>query len=307
MSKSSSTKKNNQSPKQKFDPVVIAALIGLTGTIITALFASPVLIALIQRTSASMPTGTSPMLTTPIVSPTNLPSLTQTTSSHCPPDMAIVPSGVFRMGATPNDQEAQNDEKPQREVYLDAFCIEKIEVSNQKYFEYLRKSLPPNTIANLPAVNLSWEDANAYCEGKGYSLPTEAQWEKAARGENEFIYPWGNRWDPTRANYGGTQPRTARPVTDYLDAASPYGILNMAGNVAEWVADWYTDDWYNRMPQTNPFKSIKPTSEATRVVRGGSFVDSSKLLRTSRRDGTSFPDDKFNFLGFRCATKPLSP
>jgi len=222
--------------------------------------------------------------------------------------MALVPAGVFRMGATSNDKDAQDDERPQQEIYLDAFCIQKIEISNQMYFEFLGKTLPSNTISNLPVVNISWHEASAYCEGKGYSLPTEAQWEKAARGENDFIYPWGNRWDAKRANYGETQPRGLRPVTDYSDGASPYGILNMAGNAAEWVADWYADDWYDKMPESNPFKSIQPTGiEATRVVRGGSFVDSKELLRTSRRDGTNFPDDKFDFLGFRCAARPLSP
>jgi formylglycine-generating enzyme required for sulfatase activity len=298
MSKSKSAKNNNTGDKRT-DPAIIVAIIGLIGTVIAALLGGPVIELIRNRSSQTLlPPTTSAALFQP--TSTLYPTSTANSFSGCPSEMAAIPAGYFWMGATPNDQQAQDDEKPQRKIYLDAFCVDKTEVSNQQYYDLLGQTPPPNTIPDLPVVNVTWNDASDFCKTMGDSLPTEAQWEKAARGKNAWIYPWGNNWDPNLANHGGTLPRELRAVTDYPEGASPYGVLNMAGNAAEWVADWYESDWYNKIPNDypNPFEEIP---KATRVARGGSFVDSNINLRTSSREGTYYPDDKFDYLGFRCA------
>lgn len=247
------------------------------------------------------------------ITPTPTLTLTPTATfnpSPCPENMVLIPDGYFKLGAVPGDAEAEPDEMQQTKIFLDAFCMDKTEVSNEAYFQALGQPAPAPSLALLPVVNVTWIEANQYCADHGWALPTEAQWEKAARGEHESLYPWGNDIQglSDRANYGETLPRRLRPVNDYAAGASPHGILNLAGNAAEWVADWYAEDWYARMPDQNPFKSVMPSAlYPTRVVRGGSFVDILSNLRISNRDGTSLPDDQFDYLGFRCAATPSVP
>ena len=235
----------------------------------------------------------------------------------CPAGMNVVPQGAFLMGASDQDPDAHPDEKPQRQVSLDAFCIDHTEVSNEQYAAFLSatnypaplnwngSSYPPGVNQNykdLPVVFVSWIDAQSYCIWQHKKLPTEAQWEKAARGADGLTYPWGNTFDPTKANYGETRPRGLQTVDSYSNGQSPYGVLNMAGNVAEWTSDLYLADAYSRMPDLNP-EGPTDSASGTRVVRGGSYVDAMQNLRTTARLGTVQPTQTQGDIGFRCATQ----
>jgi formylglycine-generating enzyme required for sulfatase activity len=147
-----------------------------------------------------------------------------------------------------------------------------------------------------PVVNVSWFGAKAYCEWAGANLPTEAQWEKAARGTTKQKYPWGNEKPNLKlANYGEIIKDTT-PVGKYIDNKSPYGVFDLAGNVWEWVADWFSSDYYRNSPYRNP---IGPTFRGTRVIRGGSFYCGSNKLRVTYR-GQADPNYQTNDCGFRC-------
>jgi formylglycine-generating enzyme required for sulfatase activity len=232
-----------------------------------------------------------------------------------------VPAGEFLMGSTDADSNAASDEKPQRKVYLDAFLIDRTEVTNAMYARCVQASAcrPPNDVksskrssyygnaqyANYPVVYVSWNDAQAYCKWAGSRLPTEAEWEKAARGPSTGsgggrIYPWGNEPpDAQRSNFAGKAGDTT-PVGAYPVGASPYGALDMAGNVWEWVADWYDEKYYASMPARNP---QGPGSGQNRVRRGGSWYYPQSYVRAANRtsNGPGLVDDG---VGFRCARSP---
>ncbi len=245
--------------------------------------------------------------------------------------MVTVPAGPFLMGTarapdTTFDLALQYDdtEQPQRRVWLDAFEIDRDEVSLGAYLAWLHRqqrqppptlrhlithaltvhAVAPQTIARWPAIAVSWADAAAFCRERAARLPTEAEWEKAARGDEARLFPWGAA-APTAdyAQFGYEQahevPRVA-PVDSGELGRSPYGLRHMAGNAAEWVADWFGIDAYATMPLRNP---TGPASGRYKVVRGGSWKSRPMLLRTATRSG-AVPERQASTIGFRCARSP---
>jgi formylglycine-generating enzyme required for sulfatase activity len=241
-------------------------------------------------------------------------------------EMVKIPAGTFLMGSDKKvDRNAYQPEFPQRRVYLDAYEIDKYEVTTVQFLKFVlatdRKPLIDwqyeggnfqETMANHPVMHVSWFDADAYCRWAGKRLPTSAEWEKAARGEDGRVYPWGN--EPaglSRANFGRTGlsgPVRDRPerlllyppiisVDKYDNGVSPYGVFQLAGNVAEWTADWYDPHYYKTAPDRNPKGPEKGTQ---RAFRGGGWIDSTPSVRPAQRNGTD-PNTKMNWLGFRCA------
>lgn len=232
--------------------------------------------------------------------------------------MVLVPAGEFTMGST----DGSEDEKPVHQVSLDAYYLDKYEVTVGRYAKFLDATGfngPPKWTTmdqplhqKRPIVNVDWSDASNYCEWAGKRLPTEAEWEKAARGADGRIYPWGNEPpDPLRANYGKEKWNNhdaLQPVGQLKDGKSPYGIYDLAGNVWEWVSDWYDPDYYTTSPPQNP---KGPKSGKYKVLRGGSWDLAPENLRSTRRDlniplAPSYESPAYrNFnSGFRCAKNP---
>jgi len=225
-----------------------------------------------------------------------------------PGEMVLIPAGEFTMGS----DEGENDEKPIHKVYLDAYYIDKYEVTNAQYKECVKagKCKKPYDTAwydnqnysNHPVVYVDWYMADTYCEWAGKRLPTEAEWEKAARGTDGRKYPWGNNWCETCCNWEeeGKKDgyRGTAPVGSYESGKSPYGVYDLSGNVWEWVADWYSGNYYQNSPYKNP---TGPSSEAIRVMRGGSWNFSyPDYFRGAVRIWLD-PDSWVNLIGFRCA------
>lgn len=200
-----------------------------------------------------------------------------------PVPMVTIPAGTFKMGSVAG--KGRDDERPQREVHLDAFAIDQVEVTNERYLAFVNASghrNPPSPYGNgmlvsakgieqLPVVQVTWYDAKAYCTWAKKRLPTEAEWEKAARGSDGRLYPWGNDpATPTRAlfdiEWNGEQ--TMRPVGSTPAGDSPYGVKDMSGNAREWVEDWYAPDYYKDAPARNP---TGPEKGVVRSIRGGSW------------------------------------
>lgn len=274
----------------------------------------------ITATETQVPTPTE----TQVPTPTSTAELNLDIGSTLvnPADTAVmvyVPDGEFLMGS--EDSDAFSDEAPEHQVWLDAFWIYQTEVTNEQYRQCVEDGaceLPGNTTnyqnpfyANHPVGFVSWFNADAYCQWAGGQMPTEAEWEKAARGTYGRKYPWGN--EPVtghKANYCDVNCQDhiradtdhndgyaiTSPVGSFPDGASPYGALDMAGNVWEWVADWHSRFYYNRSPYENP---TGPFSGDGRVVRGGSFSSLQRFLRGSFRSYAS-PDGWGDSLGFRC-------
>jgi len=220
--------------------------------------------------------------------------------------MVYVPEGAFTMGS----EEGSVDEKPIHTVTLDVFWIDRTEVTNAMYALCVQSGVcqSPRSknsygvenyygnseYADYPVIYVSWNDASAYCEWAGARLPSEAEWEKAARGTDGRTYPWGDGIDKTYANYSGTG--TTR-VGSYEKGKSPYGVYDMAGNVWEWVADWWGEFYYASSPASNP---PGPVSGKYRVLRGGSWYDVDDYVRSAYR-GRYVPDGSSYVIGFRCA------
>lgn len=212
--------------------------------------------------------------------------------------MILIPAGEFQMGS---DRDAS--EKPRHKVYLPDYYIDKFEVTNQQYLKFCKDtghSLPsllisgviPSGKENHPVVGIGWNDADAYCKWAGKRLPTEAEWEKAARGTDGRTYPWGNAWDQNLCNNRTSPYEDTVPVGSYPKGASPYGVMDMAGNAWEWV-----DDWYKSYPGSPV--AFDETGKL-KVTRGGAYFYSIFLLLTTARHPLP-PDDRSEYNGFRCA------
>ena len=246
-----------------------------------------------------------------------------------------VPAGEFQMGG---ESGGDDDEMPKRQVYLDAFWMDRTEVTNAMFARFVtaksyttdaekegaglvysgsdwrevsgadwRHPAGPTTNINAlddyPVVQVSWNDAQAYCQWAGATLPTEAQWEKAARGTDGRVYPWGNQAatceyaviDDGSGN-GCGKGNAPWAVGIKSKGAGPYGTLDMAGNVWEWVADWYDSKYYASSPASNP---TGPSSGQYRVMRGGAWDNSGPEVRVTHRL-SSDPEFRSGYLGFRC-------
>jgi formylglycine-generating enzyme required for sulfatase activity len=230
--------------------------------------------------------------------------------------MVLVSAGKFLMGR--ND--GFPDQHPAHEVTVHAFWIDKYEVTNGHYGQFVpeganakyrpdpsySKSMPRDyfgsvRFTNFPVVNISWNAAKAYCAWRGKRLPTEAEWEMAARGKDSRSYPWGNFWDDQAANYrdlplasvAGKSPHFTTEVGRFTAGIGPYGTFDMAGNVWEWLADWYR-------PYAGSRLNSEHSREQYKVIRGGSWVSGPMSLSSTTRD---YSDPRFGYdsIGFRCA------
>jgi formylglycine-generating enzyme required for sulfatase activity len=228
-----------------------------------------------------------------------------------PDDMVLVPAGEFSMGSPEGDP----DEKPAHKVQISAFFMDKYEVTVKQYAAFLQesggdrpaewKTMNKTANQNRPVMGVDWAEAARYCKWAGKRLPTEAEWEKAARGTDGRLYPWGNDPPtPLHANYGKKEWNNHEalvPVGTLEAGKSPYGIYDMAGNVWEWVSDWYDNDYYKNSPSDSP---AGPPTGGFKVIRGGSWNTSARNLRAADRyfDPPSFRSQYVP--GFRCAKTP---
>lgn len=220
-------------------------------------------------------------------------------------DMVAIPAGSFFMGCnTAVDNDCSSDERPGREVRLHAFQIARTEVTQDQYAACIQAGhcSPPAcdwqcAQTSYPARCITWSDANTFCRWLGMRLPTEAEWEKAARGTDGRKYPWGNN-EPTCAlvNMEGCGDE-ADAVDEHPLGASPYGLTDMAGNMVEFVQDWYSATYYATAPSTDP---PGPASGTRHVGRGGGYRSLPHWLRASSRDWYDLTDQGLR-LGFRCA------
>jgi formylglycine-generating enzyme required for sulfatase activity len=219
--------------------------------------------------------------------------------------MIEIPAGSFTMGSDQGDAE----DSPAQEVELPAYEIDKFEVTNADfkvftdqtgYVTYAEQQGLSNWRTewgmgkdNHPAVMVTWDDAQAYCEWLGKRLPTEAEWEKAARGEDGRSFPWGNDWDPNKANVKERGLRGTASVGSFGDGASPYGVEDTTGNVWEWTADWYQA--YPGNTAEDPYYG-----EQFRVTRGGGWFDEEPQSTTFNRNAADPGKTANDDLGFRC-------
>lgn len=224
-------------------------------------------------------------------------------------DMVKIPGGEFTMGSNEHSDEAIH------RVVLDSFMMDKYEVSNARFKEFMKATGHPAPAywddprlsrSNQPVVGVSWNDAAAFCKWEGKRLPTEAEWERAAKGPSgDNHYPWGHTLDPKKANYGQNVGRT-EPVDSYPEGVNGFGLYNMAGNVFEWVADWYDPKYYKESVALNPQGPTKGYNFANqgpvRVLRGGSWLAPETSLHTSHRFWNQPENNSYGVgLGFRCA------
>ena len=287
-----------------------------------------------------------PTTLTPTVPSTSTPGLDSTQISDQDGMVLVyIPASTFTMGSFNLDKDARSDEKPAHTVYLDAFWIDLTEVTNAMFAKFVAAmnfktdaekggwgfTWTGSTWVQVngadwrhpfglgsdirgmeqpPVVQVSWNDARAYCDWAGGRLPSEAQWEKAARGPDGRMYPWGNQ--PLAGNLLNFADRNLNvdwadksindgyefiaPVGSYPAGASYYGVLDMAGNVWEWVADWYDETYYAKSPDANP---TGPLSGEYRVLRGGSWRNLASNVRVAIRSG-NLPEFRLVTLGFRC-------
>jgi formylglycine-generating enzyme required for sulfatase activity len=224
------------------------------------------------------------------------------------PGMVYVPAGEFVMGG----DFGEFDEEPRHKVWLDAFYIDKNEVTNEEYRRCVRARRCRRSLADgdrryngprQPVVSISWHDARAYCAfAGGKRLPTEAEWEKAARGTDERRYPWGNELRRECVNLRDAEDgfRHTAPVGSFPCGASPYGALDMAGNAWEWCEDWWDGGYYRVSPARNP-KGPPRSPRGRRCMRGGTWKYEVGFFVTTTNRSHTFPTKRTPWVGFRCA------
>jgi iron(II)-dependent oxidoreductase len=249
-----------------------------------------------------------------------------------PSPSVTIPEGPFLMGSIRIDDDPyglktqfDDTELPQQRVWLDGYEIDRDELSLGEYLAFLRQrkhhpaeplqkliwhvitvhSVSDQTLSRWPALYVTWAEADALCRSHGKHLPTEAQWEKAARGPDGWNFPWGDAPPDVKLAMFGQHHVHEIPILAAVETGeegqSPYGVHHMAGNIAEWVQDWFGFDYYAYLPDRNP---PGPTTGRYKGVRGGSWKSKPNMLRTATRGGSA-PDQRSATIGFRCA-KPLS-
>jgi formylglycine-generating enzyme required for sulfatase activity len=206
-------------------------------------------------------------------------------------EMVPIPGGEFMMGSNEGDP----DEAPAHQVAVAPFLMDITEVTNDEFAAFMQATgyqAPAVQLGegNHPVSRVTWDDADAYCTWAGKRLPTEAEWEFAARGTEGRVYPWGNEWDPSKANGREAGIRSTTAVGSF-GGASPFGVLDMAGNVREWTADWY-----DKYPGSSFYSQF---FQKFRVHRGGGWFDDPEDLRAANRNGGP-PESANDDLGFRC-------
>lgn len=280
-----------------------------------------------QTATSIPPTETSTPTITPTQPPTFTPTITplpeQLTDEFGVP-MVLIPAGSFLMGT----QVRAGNERPEHTVWLDDYYIDQYEATNASFAEFLNvkgnqmeglapwiEEIDPDLrihqvegvwqvdagYENYPMNEVTWYGARAYCEWRGARLPSEAEWEKAARGTDGRTFPWGEEIDCSKANYAGCF-YAAVPVDSFPEWTSPYGVYNMAGNIMEWTNDWYAPDYYANSPETNP---TGPETGDFKVFRGGSYNHGAGNVRTTYRY-PKLPVLTYVSTGFRCA-RSISP
>jgi sulfatase modifying factor 1 len=239
------------------------------------------------------------------VEPSTQNSKLSTSSSAAKIDMVIIPKGIFLRGYSGGGF----DEKPEGQIMLDAYWIDRHEVTYGSYLAFVSATGHRKPISRYvkhfeklsgptqPAVYVSWEDAQEYCRYRGARLPTEAEWEKAARGTQGLLWPWGNEDKKGWANTGNQDAvEMTAPVESFVNDRSPFGIYDMDGNAMEWVADWYQEDSYKET-QPNP---KGPADGLYKVIRGASWATTGHETRVTIRL-KMIPDFRDTTIGFRCA------
>jgi formylglycine-generating enzyme required for sulfatase activity len=235
-----------------------------------------------------------------------------------PEGMVLIPGGTFQMGSRGDEGkvgfEVGVDEMPQHPVRLRSFFLDRYEVTNAQYQRFIAATGRPSPadphdveyyswVGGKPAAGqedhpvcyVNWSEADSYCRWAGKRLPTEAEWERAARGDDNRIWPWGNRFDPERCNAMETNLRWSTPVGSFPDGASPYGVMDLCGNVAEWTASWYE-------PYPGSTLNRAAFGKQMRVARGGAWVLTAEpWSRATNRNLAQPPDLRHRSLGFRCA------
>jgi sulfatase modifying factor 1 len=233
--------------------------------------------------------------------------------------LVLIPSGSYPMGVPTGDRDGGRDEYPRHVIEITDFYLDKYEVTNARYLEFVKATnhrVPQNpknptrnlwegigipaSLADRPVINVDWADADAYCKWAGRRLPREAEWEKAAKGNNDWRFPWGNV-EPTDGHLNFNQKwvgeKTLMPVGSYEKGKSPYGVYDMAGNVWEWVNDWYDARYYEKSPDKNP---PGPDSGEKKVIRGAGWQNETPTVRIFTRVDSD-PTMRNESTGFRCA------
>jgi len=252
-----------------------------------------------EAAATATPTKAGP---SPTPHPTNTPRpvATPTSGPSNKPNTAYVEGGEFLLGSDMGNE----DETPQQAMFIDAFNIDIYPVTNAEYKEFVDATgheLPrkwedgtfPEGAADHPVVWVTWHDAQAYADWAGKRLPTEMQWEKAARGTDGRVYPWGDTFDAAKCNSRESGVKGTSPVGSYPEGVSPCGAFDMAGNVWEWTADWY-------QAYRGSLYELGRYGEQYKVLRGGSWFDGNDMMRTTTRKSFD-PNQGFSTIGFRCA------